>query len=53
MKYKATVYAVYVGEVESPTEAGARIEAENELICELGEFFHPNVKVMVKLEVNE
>ena len=53
MKYKTTVYAVYIGEVESPTEAGAKIQAESDLICEIEEFFHPKVKIMVKLEAIE
>ena len=50
MKYKATVYAVYVGEVNSPTEAGAKLQAESDMLCELQEFFHPKVKIGVKLE---
>jgi hypothetical protein len=50
MKYKATVYAIYNGIVESQNEAGAKIQAECDMICELQEFFHPKVKVAVKLE---
>jgi hypothetical protein len=50
MKYKATVYAVYVGEVEAPNEASAKIQAETDLLVELQEFFHPKVKILVKLE---
>jgi hypothetical protein len=49
MKYKATVHAVYIGEVESPTEAGAEIQAESDMLCELQEFFHPKVRILVKL----
>jgi len=50
MRYKATVYAVYIGEVEAQNEPGAKIQAETDMLVELQEFFHPKVKVMVKLE---
>lgn len=50
MKYHAKVYAYYEGEIESPTEAGAKLAAEGDMICELSEFFHPKVKIMVKLQ---
>ena len=50
MRWKAKVYALYEGEVETVNEAAAKIQAETDMICELSEFFHPKVKVMVKLE---
>jgi hypothetical protein len=50
MKYKATVYAIYVGEIEASNEASAKIQAEIDLVVELQEFSHPKVKVLVKLE---
>ena len=53
MRYKVKVYALYEGEVETTNEAAARIQAENDMICELSEFFHPKVKIMVKLEEQE
>ena len=53
MKYKATVYAVYVGVVDAPNEASAKIQAESDMMIDMQEFFHPNVKMMVKLEPRE
>ncbi len=50
MKYKATVYAVYVGMVDAPNEASAKIQAESDMIIDMQEFFHPKVKIIVKLE---
>ena len=50
MKWRARVYALYEGIVESENENAAKLEAENDMICELSEFFHPKVKMVVKLE---
>jgi hypothetical protein len=50
MKYKATVYAAYVGEVDAPNEASAKLQAECDMIVEMQEFYHPKVKILVKLE---
>ena len=50
MRYKATAYAMYVSELDAPNEASARIQAETDMLVELQEFFHPKVKVVVKLE---
>ncbi len=50
MRFRAKVYALYEGEIETTNEAAARIQAETDMICELSEFFHPKVKIMVKLE---
>lgn len=50
MKYKAAVYAVYIGEIDAPNEASAKIQAEVNMLVEMQEIFHPKVKMGIKLE---